>query len=97
MKSLSKKQLIENVSKTSSISQVDVRVVIELAIEEITNTLVDGGKVELRDFMLLKTKMKKGRVARNPKTGEEVTIEERRVVSFKPGKKLKNLVSSNSI
>jgi integration host factor subunit alpha len=55
-----------------------------MAIEEITSTLVGGEPVKLRSFGLFAVRAKRERIGRNPRTGVEVPITPRRVLTFKP-------------
>ncbi len=55
----------------------------------IVEGLQKGDKIELRNFGIFKVKTRKGRVGRNPKTGENVAIADKKVVSFKSGMKMK--------
>jgi len=53
---------------------------------EITSALEQGNRVELRGFGSFQSRMRKARVGRNPRTGEAVSVEEKRAPFFKPGK-----------
>ena len=55
----------------------------------IFDALRAGKKVEIRNFGVFKVKLRKAKVGRNPKTGDVVSIPARNVVTFKPGKKMK--------
>ena len=60
--------------------------------EEIARTLENGEMVKLTGFGNFELKTKSARPGRNPKTGKEVTISERRVTTFRSGQKLKNRI-----
>ena len=62
----------------------------DIILKEIKRTLRRGERVELRGFGVFSANLQKARISRNPKTGEDVMISERRVVTFKSGLKLKN-------
>ncbi len=58
----------------------------------IEETLQNGEKVQISGFGTFVVKMRKGKMGRNPRTGEEVPVPDRRVIVFKPSKKLLELV-----
>ncbi|MGN0916250.1 MAG: integration host factor subunit alpha [Succinivibrio sp.] len=64
--------------------------------KEITRTLESGETVKLTGFGNFELKLKNARPGRNPKTGKEVMISERRVTTFKAGQKLRNRIDSPS-
>ncbi|KOR29754.1 integration host factor subunit alpha [Achromatium sp. WMS2] len=68
---------------------------VELFFERIRVSLEDGQQVKLSGFGNFDLRDKKQRPGRNPKTGEEIPISARRVVTFKPGQKLKSRVEAN--
>lgn len=69
----------------SHLTQTDIKNVIQCALDCIVESLKKGESFELRNFGVFKVKKRKGRIARNPKTGEKVTVPDRNVVVFKPG------------
>ena len=68
----------------------DLTKLVDIILYEMQNSLKRGERVELRDIFTLDPKIQKEGIRRNPKTGEEVTISSRRVVTFKSGLKLKS-------
>lgn len=77
-------------SKTESID------LLESMIDHITNSLIEGETVKLAGFGVFSTREKNERPGRNPKTGQPATVEARRVLVFKPSKKLKARVDASS-
>ncbi len=69
---------------------------VELFFERIRSELESGSTVKLSGFGNFGVRDKKSRPGRNPKTGEEIPISERRVVTFKASQKLKERVADNS-
>lgn len=67
----------------------DVENVVNAILDEITNTLSHGNRVELRGFGAFSVKHRPARMARNPKTGAKVSVEEKWVPFFKTGKELR--------
>jgi nucleoid DNA-binding protein len=89
---LTKKDLVAQVADKLGLTQTLVKAVFENSLVAITDALTNGEKVELRDFGVFKVKERKGRIGRNPKTGDAVSIPPRRVAYFKPGKEMKERV-----
>jgi integration host factor subunit beta len=58
-------------------------------LQEITKALSQGGRVELRGFGVFTTRLREGRVGRNPRTGETVQVKSKQVPFFKAGKQLR--------
>ena len=67
----------------------DVEVALDTFFEEIAERLADGGRVELRGFGAFSTRQREARKGRNPRTGETVSVPEKRVPYFKPGKEMR--------
>ena len=67
----------------------EVERVVDIFFDEITNRLVDGGRVELRGFGAFSTREREARQGRNPRTGEPVPVPGKRVPYFKPGKEMR--------
>jgi nucleoid DNA-binding protein len=93
---MTKKDIIMKISEETGLKQVDVKEVVQRTFDIITTSLRKGDKVELRNFGIFKVKTRKGRLGRNPRTGEGVTIPDKQVVSFKAGMKMKVDVEDSS-
>ena len=89
---ITKKDIVTKVSNETNLTQVDVKNVVQKTFDSITDSLERGETVELRNFGVFKVKERRGRIGRNPRTGEEVKVPEKRVVVFKPGLVLKQNV-----
>ncbi|AFP84563.1 integration host factor subunit alpha [secondary endosymbiont of Ctenarytaina eucalypti] len=79
------------------LSKRDAREIVELFFEEMRKALENGERVKLSCFGNFDLRDKNQRPGRNPKTGEEIPITARRVVTFRPGQKLKNRVEYASL
>ncbi len=87
---MTKSELIELISsKQTQFSQKDVELAVNEIIESMINTLSNGDRIEIRGFGSFSLHHRKARIGRNPKTGEQVDLNEKRVPHFKPGKSLK--------
>jgi integration host factor subunit beta len=64
--------------------------IVDLFFDSIGDQLAQGGRVELRGFGAFSTREREGRTGRNPRTGDTVTIEAKRVPYFKPGKEIRD-------
>lgn len=67
---------------------------VKLIFEQMTATLGNGNRIEVRDFGSFSLRYRAPRLARNPKTGERVETESKFAVHFKPGKELKDRVNN---
>lgn len=72
----------------------DVERAVEAVFEEIIQALVNGDKVELRDFGVFTVRHRASRTGRNPRTGEAIPVEAKRVPFFRAGKKLRDRVQA---
>ncbi|MFA5146007.1 MAG: HU family DNA-binding protein [Candidatus Omnitrophota bacterium] len=86
---MTKKEIVLKISEETDLKQIDVKKVVQKTLDHITNSLAKGETVELRNFGVFKVKTRKPRIGRNPKTGQEVPIPERKVVTFKAGMVMK--------
>jgi integration host factor subunit beta len=89
---LKKSQLIKQLSIQKNLSSKDSETVVETVFEEIADSLERGQRVELRGFGSFGLKERVGRTGRNPKTGESVKVDAKRVMFFKAGKELRERV-----
>ena len=93
---MTKRELVVRISKEETIIQEKVHDIVQKTLDYITEALVKGENVEFRDFGVFEVSTRKARVGRNPKKPEVVVeIPERKVVRFKPGKKMKKLVTGS--
>ena len=93
---MTKRELVIRVANSLGMTQSDVAKVIEGTFEAISRALADGERWELRDFGVFEVKTRASRIGRNPRTGDQVPVPERRVVTFRPGKKMKEMVSGEA-
>jgi len=85
-----KAELIELLASKTELKQKDIHKLIDDLWAVISKSLIEGDTIELRGFGTFEIKRRKGRInARNPKTGEKVSVEDHGVVFFRPGRELK--------
>lgn len=92
--SLTKADLAEKLYEELGFNKREAKELVELFFEEIRNALQTNEQVKLSGFGNFDLRDKKQRPGRNPKTGEEIPITARRVVTFRPGQKLKARVEA---
>ena len=89
-----KSELIVAIGENLAVPKETITDVVNAAIKEIVNALNKEGEVTLRGLGTFKVSQKQERPGRNPKTGEDVTISARNVVSFKASTTLKEAINS---
>ena len=95
MGALTKADLSEHLFNTLGLNKREAKEFVDLFFEEIRTALEKGEPVKLSGFGNFNLRDKKERPGRNPKTGEEIPITARRVVTFRAGHKLKSRVESH--
>ncbi|MDD4013870.1 MAG: integration host factor subunit beta [Candidatus Omnitrophica bacterium] len=93
---MTKKDIILKIAEETDLKQVDVKQVVQRTFSLIVDSLGRGEKVELRNFGIFKVKTRRGRLGRNPRTGDGVSIPDKRVVNFKAGMKMKSDVEEHA-
>lgn len=94
---MTKRELVIRVANKLGMTQSDVAKIIEGAFETISHRLAEGHRWELRDFGVFEVKTRASRIGRNPRTGDQVPVPERRVVTYRPGKRMKELICGEGI
>jgi len=91
---MTKSELIERIAaKQSQLSSKDCEFAVKSIIEYMSESLSDGGRIEIRGFGSFSLHYRVPRVGRNPKTGSPVTLSGKFVPHFKPGKELRDRVN----
>lgn len=94
---VTKSELIEILArKNQHISQADVESAVKSMIEQMSNALSSGERIEIRGFGSFSLHYRPPRVGRNPKTGDSVELTSKYVPHFKPGKELRDRVNHDS-
>lgn len=94
MGALTKADMVEKLIEELNLGKHDAKDIVELFFNEIRECLKDNEQVKLSGFGNFDLRDKNERPGRNPKTGEEIPISARRVVTFKAGQKLRNEVEA---
>jgi len=91
---MTKSELIEAVAaKVTNFSRKDVEIIVETLFESMAQSLSQGDKVEIRGFGSFKIKERDGRQGRNPKSGENIFIDAKKVPFFKAGKEIRERIN----
>lgn len=93
-KTLTRADLTEAVYNSVGLSRNESSALVESVLDEMSSSLVSGDNVKISSFGSFLLREKTGRIGRNPKTGEEVPIEPRRVLVFRPSQVLKEKINS---
>ena len=87
--------MAEHLFEKLGVNKRDAKDLVETFFEEVREALELGEQVKLSGFGNFDLRQKNERPGRNPKTGEDIPIKARRVVTFRPGQKLKSRVESS--
>jgi integration host factor subunit alpha len=95
-KTLTRMDLSEAVFREVGLSRNESAQLVERVLEMMSDALVEGEQVKLSSFGTFSVRAKTARVGRNPKTGEEVPISPRRVLTFRPSHLMKDRVAAGN-
>ncbi|NKX45838.1 integration host factor subunit alpha [Roseicyclus persicicus] len=95
-KTLTRMDLSEAVFREVGLSRNESAQLVERVLELMSDSLVDGEQVKISSFGTFSVRSKAARVGRNPKTGEEVPISPRRVLTFRPSHLMKDRVAAGN-
>ncbi len=91
---MTKKEIVKTISDETGLNQQQIKQIVQKTFDSIIATLVEEGRIELRNFGVFQVRPRAARKARNPRTGRQVEVPEKFVVSFKPGKIMEERVSA---
>ena len=89
---MTKKEIVKDISDEIGLTQLKTKEIVQKTFDAIVKTLVEEGRIELRNFGVFEVKKRAARKARNPRTGDKVFVPEKFVVTFKPGKEMEERV-----
>jgi DNA-binding protein HU-beta len=92
---VTKADIVDIIASGTGLTKVETEAVVDGFIQTVIASLRDGKNIEIRGFGSFKVKKRKGRMARNPRTGEQVPVEDHYVPIFKVSKELKTVVNDN--
>lgn len=89
---MTKKEIVKAISEELGLTQLKTKEIVQKTFNAIVETLVADGRIELRNFGVFEVKKRAARKARNPRTGGQVDVPAKFVVTFKPGKEMEERV-----
>jgi len=91
---MTKAELIEEVARAASLTKRECELIVDTVFDHVSQALCRGDKVELRGFGSFRIRQRNPRKGRNPKTGDPVSVPEKRVPFFRVGKRLRERVGA---
>jgi len=92
---VTKADIVNKIAEATGLTKVETEAVVNGFISIIRDAMTNGDGIEIRGFGTFKIKEKKSRIARNPRTGEQIQIPPRFVPFFKPSKEFKEIVDNS--
>jgi DNA-binding protein HU-beta len=92
---VTKADIVDKIASATGLTKVETEVVVDGFITSVIDAMKEGKNIEIRGFGSFKVKKRKGRMARNPRTGEQVVVVEHFVPTFKVSKEMKQQVDDN--
>ena len=89
---MTKKEIVKQIAESIGLTQLQTKEIVQQTFDAIVKTLLEVGRIELRNFGVFEVKQRKARKARNPRTGTQVDVPPKNVVTFKPGKEMEERV-----
>lgn len=89
---MTKKEIVRTISEEIGLTQLQTKEIVQKTFDAIVEALVAERRIELRNFGVFEVKRRAARKARNPRTGDKVSVPEKFVVTFKPGKEMEERV-----
>jgi integration host factor subunit beta len=95
---MTRTELIERLAhRQPDLKQEDVELAVKTLLGQMSETLVHGGRIEIRGFGAFSLRRREPRIGRDPRTGGPVMVPERHVPHFKPGKELRERVDVHAV
>jgi len=91
---MTKKQIAKEISTRYGIDQSLSKKIVQHVLDAIVRSLVENGRIELRNFGVFEIRRRAARTARNPRTNQPLRVPPKTVVTFQPGKKLAQIAAS---
>ena len=93
---MTKNDMVIQIAQATNIEQQKVKQIVQMTLDGIIEILAKEKRYELRNFGVFEVRMRKARKARNPRTGQEVMVPEKAVVTFKAGKIMEEKVEKTA-
>ncbi len=85
---MTKKDIVKLISNHLGLPQVKTKQVVQMTFDAVIDALQEEGRIELRNFGVFEVRRRAARKARNPRTGTEVEVPAKNIVTFTPGKEM---------
>jgi integration host factor subunit beta len=92
---MNKSELIDALAEKKGLTYKKAEEIVNIVLDTMSDTLVEGGRIEIRGFGSLVVKDYKAYVGRNPKTGEEIEVKPKKLPFFKVGKELRERINKS--
>ncbi|MDA0987404.1 MAG: integration host factor subunit beta [Bacteroidetes bacterium] len=92
---VTKADIVDLIASGTGLTKVETEAVVDGFIQTVISSMREGKNIEIRGFGSFKVKKRKGRMARNPRTGQQVRVDDHYVPLFKVSKELKHSVNEN--
>jgi DNA-binding protein HU-beta len=92
---VTKADIVDVIASATGLTKVETEAVVDGFITTVISAMKEGRNIEIRGFGSFKVKKRKGRVARNPRTGAQVMVDEYFIPIFKVSKEMKQVVDEN--
>jgi integration host factor subunit beta len=89
---VTKKDMVKAIAEETGLNHIQAKEVVQQVLDGIIETLLNEGRIELRNFGVFEVKKRKPRTARNPRTGQSVDVPAKLVVAFKPGREMEERI-----
>jgi len=96
MSTITKQELVDRITQSTQAKRVLVKATVQNFLDDIISELAKGNRLEFRDFGVFETAARAARVARNPKTLEQVHVPAKRAVKFKMGRLMRQKLNSQN-
>jgi nucleoid DNA-binding protein len=90
---MTKKEIVRRIADSLDLSHRKTREIVQSTFDAVVETIIEDGRIELRNFGVFEVKKRAARKAHNPKTGEAVNVPAKYVVTFRPGKVMEERVA----
>ncbi|MCX7984182.1 MAG: integration host factor subunit beta [Bacteroidetes bacterium] len=92
---MTKADIVDVIASATGLTKVETEAVVDGFIQTVIQAMKEGKNIEIRGFGSFKVKKRKGRIARNPRTGEQVKVDDHYVPYFKVSKEMKQVVNES--
>ncbi len=96
MSTITKRELIDRIAKSTQVKRALVKATVQNFLEEVVSEHANGNRLEFRDFGVFETKIRAARTAQNPKTLEQVHVPAKLTVKFKMGRLMRQKLNGQN-